>query len=398
MTTPARFPALSRRTLLAAAAALPVAVSPVARAGSSGSPLRVGLVGCGGRGTGAALQAFACGDVRIAALADLDADRVEESARLLAAAGMADASGALRRCIGADAWRSILETPLDAVILAAPPATRPVHLAAAVAAGLHCWVETPAAIDDDGLGIAARALDRAERERLVVASGLCSRFDAPTATTIERVRAGAVGKVRSIALHHDGHLPWRRSVAPGTTPADERLRNWIWHASLSGGHLVEHHVHALDRALWILGDDEPVRVEAVLPPEAPVPGYGDVPAGLHVRYVFASGAVVEASCRRTSLGGTGRLEEVVGSRGRADLVAARVDGPDGRWGAEVVPAHGRGAMFAAGMADFLRLVRSSGGGAERVAGGRRLVRATALAVAGTVAAAGRVGTAGSGRA
>lgn len=394
MTTPARFPALSRRTFLAGAATLPAAVPTIARAGGDGRSLRIGLVGCGGRGTGAALQALRCGDVSVVALADLYEDQLEESHRILAAGGHRGHAKAPRRFVGADAWSAILETPLDAVILAAPPATRPLHLAAAVAAGLHCWCETPAAVDGEGVGIAEEALDRAERDHLVIASGLCSRFDAPTVATIERVRAGAVGRVRSIALHHDGHLPWRRIVPPGTTPAEERQRNWIWQASLSGGHLVEHHVHALDRALWILGDDMPLGVEAVLPPEAPAPGFGDVPASVHVRYVFASGTLLEASCRRAPGDGAGRAEQVVGSRGIADLVAATVDGADGRFEAGTMPAEARGGMFADGMADFLRQVRSAATAAERVAGGRRLVRATALAVAGTVAAAGRVGPAG----
>ena len=394
MTMPAVFPALTRRTFLAGAATIPAALPAVAGAGIAEGTLRVGVIGCGGRGTGAALQALSLGGVRVEALADLFPDQIDSAAAILAAEGHAGLAGTARRFHGRDAWREILEMPLDAVILAAPPATRPHHLAAALAAGFHCWCETPAAIDDAGLAIAGDALDRAEREGLVVASGLCSRFDAPTAATIERVRAGAVGRVRSIALHHDGHLPWRRSVAPGTTTAEERERNWIWHASLSGGHLVEHHVHALDRALWILGDDMPLGVEAVLPPEAPLPGHGDVHTALHVRYAFASGAVVEASCRRAPRDGAGRLEEVRGARGSADLVAGLVDGAGGRWRAEGVAPARRGEMFTTGMADFLRLVGSRGTAAERVAGGRRLVRATALAVAGTVAAAGRVGRAG----
>lgn len=387
MTTSARFPALSRRAFLAGAAVLPVVAPSLARAGTDGRRLRVGLIGCGGRGTGAALQALGCGNVEVVALADLFADQVEESARILAA-GLDGGALRPRRFVGADAWREILDCPLDAVILAAPPSTRPGHLAAAVAAGLHCFCETPAGVDRDGLGIVSAALDRAEAGNLVVASGLCSRFDPATRATIERVRAGALGSVLSIALHDDGHLPWRRSVAPATPPAEERARNWIWHAGLSGGHLVERHVHALDRALWILGDDEPLGVEAVLPPEAPVPGYGDVPAGVRVRYAFASGAVLEASCRRAPLQGPGRSERVVGSRGTADLVAASVDGADGRWEAPTLPADRRGGMFAAGMMDFLRQVWSAGRPAERVAGGRRLVRATALAVAGTAAATG----------
>lgn len=395
---PAAFP---RRTFLAAAPALPLALGAAgAEAASAPTPLRVGLVGCGGRGTGAALEALGDGGVRLVALADLFEDQVEETAAMAArAAGERGSVPRGDRHAGPDACRRLLETPLDLVILAAPPATRPGHLAAAVAAGRHVWCETPAAVDGAGLGIFAAALEDAAGAGLVVASGLCARFDPPTADTVARVRAGAIGAVRSIALHHRGNLPWLRPVAPGTDAAARRARNWVLFRDLSGGHLVEHQVHALDRALWILGDDAPLAVEALRPAEAAVPGFGDCPAGVHVRYRFASGAVVEASCRRAPTDAAGVVEAVTGTAGRADLVAATLDGPAGAWRAAEVDAAGRGAMFPAGMADFLRRIRSAGSPGERIEGGLRLLRATALAVAGTTASLAVAGTeaGGSGR-
>jgi len=391
MTTPFSGLSCSRRTFLAGAATLP-ALSRRARGAAADGTLRVGIVGCGGRGTGAGLQALADPGVRVVALADLFGDQVESCADLLAATGERGVVPPGRRHVGPSAWLDLLAAPLDAVILAATPASRPAHLAAAVAAGLHCWCETPAAIDPAGLAAAGVAMVEARRRGLVVGAGLCGRFDPPTAGTVARIRDGAIGAVRSIALHHDGNLPWRRILPAGTPGGEARVRNWISVPELSGGHFVEHQVHALDRALWILGDDDlPVAVEPVLPVEPPAEGgFAALPAGIHVRYAFASGASVAASCRRSDRAGSGTAETVCGSRGHADLIAGRVEAAGGgRWQAMPVRADGRGEMFAAGMAAFLRRIHASGEGSDGTTAGFHLLRATALAVAGAEAAAGR---------
>ena len=379
----------SRRTFLAGSATLSALAARDASAGEG--RLRVGIVGCGGRGTGAALQALADESVRVVALADLFEDQVESCAEMLARSGPRGVVPAARRHVGRSAWLDLLASPLDVVILAAPPVTRPGHLAAATAAGLHVWCETPAAIDPAGLATVAGALAEARRRRLVVGAGLASRFDTPTVSTVERIREGAIGPVRSIALHHDLNLPWRKVLPAGVSATEERERNWISWQALSGGHFVEHHVHALDRALWILGDDLPLDVEAVLPPDSALAGEpGDVPAGVHVRYRFASGAVVEASCRRSPLAAGGVVETVLGARGRADLVGARVErAGSAPWTAPVIPADERGGMFGAAFAAFLERVRSAGTRSEGTAEGVRLLRATGLAVAGAMAASGR---------
>ncbi len=381
--------ACSRRTFLAGSAALSALAAREAAAGEG--TLRVGVIGCGGRGTGAALEALADDSVRVVALADLFEDQVESSADLLARAGDRGVVPAARRHAGPSAWLDLLAAPLDVVILAAPPATRPAHLAAATAAGLHSWCETPAAIDPTGLATVAGALAEARRRGLVVGAGLASRFDAPTVATVERVREGAIGAVRSIALHHDLNLPWRKVLPAGVSAAELRQRNWISWQDLSGGHFVEHHVHALDRALWLLGDDRLVGIEAVLPPEPSLAGEpGDIPAGVHVRYRFASGAVVEASCRRSDRARGGAVETVIGARGRADLVAARLESTGGEpWVAAAVPAERRGEMFGVAFAAFLDRIRSAGTGVDGTVEGERLLRATGLAVAGSMAASGR---------
>ena len=232
MSTPSRASALTRRSLLAGACTLPAASlvlaglteRSLAAEGVWGRTLRVGLIGCGGRGTGAAIQAaIADPAVRVVALADLFEDQVASSAGLLAhALGDRFEASSKQRYVGPEAALDLISAGVDVVILAGPPSTRPAHLEAAVTAGLHVWCETPAAIDPAGLSQFAAGLDRAEANGLVVASGLCSRFSFPTVSTMERVLDGAVGTIRSISLHYDGGLPWWKPL-PATTSAAEQL-------------------------------------------------------------------------------------------------------------------------------------------------------------------------------
>jgi hypothetical protein len=201
-------------------------------------------------------------------------------------------------------------------------------------------------------------------------------------------------KSKRLALHRG--LPWWKPL-PATTSAAEQLeRNWISYASRSGGFFLEHHVHALDRALWLLGNDEPVAVEPVGRSEAPAAGHGgDVPEAVRVRYRFASGVVLDASCRRSATPGSGTAETVIGSRGRADLLGGTVEEAGKTpWQADRCRPGDAGAMYQAGIDAFLCAIRSGVAnrvetGTETTLSGRRLLRATGLAVMGRMAAEGR---------
>jgi len=341
----------------------------------------VGLIGCGGRGTGAAIQAaLADPAVEIVALADRFSDQLDSSLDVI--------SGAIgERCqvppgarfVGVDAAAALLGGGVDLVILAAPPHCRPDHLARAVAAGTHVWCETPAAIDPAGLERVAATLVEAETRRLVVGSGLCGRFDASLADLARRIQGGAVGPIESIVLHHDLNLPWWKPA--GTTAEETRARNWIAHLPLSGGSFVEHHIHALDRALWLLGDDQPV---AAMPATGARHGDG---AEVHVHYEFASGATIDAFCRRSAARHTPSVERVVGRLGQADLLANSIATPAGLWQAPLPASSAGGEKYQLAMDAMLRRVRSGEEPGGEV--GRQLLRATALAVMGRMAATGR---------
>lgn len=325
------FLAISAGTLAAAAA------GHAAGAVGPGGELRVGLIGCGGRGTGAALQAAAADrGVRIVALGDRFADQVAAAAHVLARdAGPQFSCPAAQRFSGLDAHRRVLDAGVDAVLIAAPPHLRPVHVEAAVAAGAHVFCETPAAVDVPGALRVSRALALARAAGLTIASGLHARRDERLRAVVEEVRAGAIGAPRRVVVQAALGMPWRVPVRSDWSTAEARLRNWISHADFSGGHFVERHVHALDRGLWILGDRAPEVAEPL-----PVRASDEVA----VRYRFAGGEEILAASARVGEAASRALELAVGSDGTRDLPPAA----DGR-------------RFQATMDAFLHSIRSASG-------------------------------------
>jgi len=336
--------------------------------------IRIGLVGCGGRGTGAARQAAAAHPgVAITAVGDLFADHVTESAGLLEAElGPLFACPPERRFAGRDAWRRVLESELDAVILAAAPWSRPNQFAAALARGLHVYCEKPAATNLAGARIVLSACAAAEAGGLVVMSGLASRHHPATAATIARIQAGEIGRPWLAECRAWLGLPWHRPGQAGWTAQEYRQRNWVADRQLSGGPLVERHVDAIDRCLWALGDDHPV---AASPAETPTARDG----GLAVRYRFADGRELLADVALGGEGAPGRpeiVERVVGSRGQADLVGHRIEAA-GKWADEGPVAN----PWQAAMARFVAALVAGQGGDN----GRAVCQSSLTAILGRIA-------------
>lgn len=316
---------LPRRAFLghscAAAGSLAAATTAAVPAGgffaTGGDGLRVGVVGCGGRGTGAAIQAAAADPaVRITVLADLFADHIDSAAAVLGrTAGRAFDCPRERRFVGANAWRQAIDAPLDVVILATSPDARPAQVEAAVAAGRHVFCEAPAAIAADGVATVLAAATLAAARGLAFGSGLAWRHDPATIGTIDLLRAGGFGRpIEGVATSHIGPA-WRRCAAHGRPLPAADLRNWIACPARSGGDLVEHQVHAIDKLLWAFDDATPAWAEPLTAPGA------DATA---VRYVFPDGRSFEAGILRRTGGRDAIAERVRGTRGTCDLRTAGI--------------------------------------------------------------------------
>jgi predicted dehydrogenase len=234
----------SRRQLLGGAVAgavAPTLVGPYASASplvtrrpSGAEMLKIGLLGCGGRGTGAAVNAVrAAPNVKLGALADAFSDHLESSlASLSTSEDTADVAAQVdvppeRRFVGWDAYKGVIET-CDVVLLATSPHFRPLHLEAAVAAGRHTFVEKPVACDGPGLRRVRAACERAREQGLSVVSGLCYRYEHKKRETMKRIHDGALGDIVAIHTTYDASALWLRERKPEWSEMEYQMRNWIY--------------------------------------------------------------------------------------------------------------------------------------------------------------------------
>ena len=368
---------IDRRSFLEGSlAAAAVAVVPGGGFAAGSDGIRIGLVGCGGRGVGAALQAAANRGVVIAAVGDSFSDQALAAAEaVVKATGRPVPADAIFS--GDDAAARVIAADVDAVILATPPAFRPNHVVAAVHAGRHIYCEPPAAVDAAGVRRMLEVAGEARARGLSIASGLQSRHHAPTAAMVERIHAGDIGRPwQATAIHHLG-LPWRRASQPGWSSAEASLRNWIADDGLSGGGFVEHLIHAIDRSLWALGDEPPMTAIAVRTPEALPAAVGVAPVAT-IRFEFTAGTILEAAVVRRA-GVEGLIDERLrGTAGWADLHRRLVNGRQTAAGPASPSPH------AACMASFLSGIRAG----RRVDDLESACRSTLVAVMGRMAGAG----------
>ena len=193
--------------------------------------LRVGLIGCGGRGTGAASQAMnADKNVKLVAMGDAFPDRLESSLNGLRRefGNKVDVTPE-RRFHGFDAYKEVLNSGVDVVILTTPPHFRPMHLKAAIEAGKHVFCEKPVAVDAQGVRSVLETAELAKKKNLTIVSGLCWRYDPPKRETVKRIHDGAIGDVTAMHVHLS--TPARSGMHPRKPEWSEmeyQVRNWLY--------------------------------------------------------------------------------------------------------------------------------------------------------------------------
>jgi predicted dehydrogenase len=310
----------------AALAATSLTVAGQAHAGG-GDLLRVGLIGCGARGTGAASQALrADRNVKLWAMADAFEDRLQESLATLgrdeALRGKLDVAGE-RRFVGFDAYRQAIAC-CDVVLLCTPPHFRPLHLRAAVEAGRHVFAEKPVAVDAPGVRSVLASCRDARRRNLSVVSGLCLRYDSGFRDTVRRIHDRAIGEVGALQANDYRGGIWVRRCQPGWTDMEWQMRNWYYFTWLSGDFNVEQHVHYLDVCAWVLGDRYPVRCYGTGGRQVRTgPEYGHIYDHFSVVYEYEGGARVYSTCRQQPGCHNDMSAWVLGSRGQGLLSERR---------------------------------------------------------------------------
>jgi predicted dehydrogenase len=223
--------------------------------------LKVGLIGCGGRGTGASSQALkADADVIITALADVFQDRLDQSYENL----MKISPGQVKvkkehKFIGFDAYKKLMESDVDVVLLATPPSFRPDHLELAINSGKHVFCEKPVAVDALGIRKVLASAQKAKEKNLAITSGFCWRYDAPKRAIFDKVLSGEVGEIMTVYNTYNTGQLWSKPRQPEWSDLEFKMRNWIYYNWLSGDHIAEQAVHSLDMMSWAMGDKMPVK-------------------------------------------------------------------------------------------------------------------------------------------
>ena len=228
---------------------------------SKDTTLKIGLIGCGGRGTGAAAQALqADPNVVITAMGDVFEDRLETAYAALVKINKDKVKVEKKnKFIGFDAYLKVIQSDVDVVLLTTPPAFRPDHLTAAVDAGKHVFCEKPVAVDAPGVRKVLAAAKKAKEKNLSVVSGFCFRYDLRNRAIFGRILKGDIGEIQAITTFRHGGELWYKDRMPDWTDMTHQMRNWYYYNWLSGDFIVEQAVHSLDMMSWAMGDIMPLK-------------------------------------------------------------------------------------------------------------------------------------------
>ncbi|KAA3614034.1 MAG: gfo/Idh/MocA family oxidoreductase [Calditrichaeota bacterium] len=218
-----------------------------------GPVLKAGLIGCGGRGTGAAINFLSSGpNLQLVAMADVFDDRIASSRAKIKE--RMDVDVPLENCfVGFDAYKRVLESDVDVVILATPPHFRPVQFEAAIAAKKHVFMEKPVAVDPAGARTIIAASKRAESLGLTVGTGTQRRHQRDYQACYEQIAGGAIGEIVAANCYWNQSQLWYRNRKSGWTEMEYMIRDWVNWTWLSGDHIVEQHVHNIDVVQWFTG-------------------------------------------------------------------------------------------------------------------------------------------------
>jgi predicted dehydrogenase len=314
----------SRREFLKNTTAATVGTTIAARLGSipgafaAGSDMiKIGLIGCGGRGTGAAFNALgAAPGVKIVAMGDVFQDRLEESRnRLLKNAGDKVDVPPDRCFVGFDAYENVISSDVNYIILATPPAFRPQHLEAAVAAGKHIFTEKPIAVDGPGVRVAFAAYEKAKQKGLAVAAGTQRRHQTGYLETMKMIRGGAIGRIVGARVYWNQGGLWKKDRQKGWSDLEWQMRNWLYFTWLSGDHIVEQHVHNIDVANWAM-DAHPVSALGMGGRQSRTdPAYGHIYDHFAVDYEYSNGAHMLSMCRQQEGTDKNVSEVIIGAEG-----------------------------------------------------------------------------------
>jgi predicted dehydrogenase len=297
--------------------------------------IKVGLVGCGGRGTGATVQAMNTtgGEIKLMAMADAFQDRLQGGLRGISTRHKDKVDVPKdRQFVGLDAYKELLQTDVDLVILATPPGFRPLHFKAAVDAGKHIFAEKPVAVDAAGIRKFMAANEEAKQKGLSVAIGLQRRHERSYMNSVKAIHDGAIGEIIMARAYWNGRKPWFKTRQDGQTEMEYQMRNWYNFCWLCGDHIVEQHIHNLDVINWIMNDN-PATAQGQGGCMLREKDFGEIYDHHFVEFTYGNGTTMLSQCRHQPDTWQSVSEHVHGTKGVCHLSAnseARIYDHDGK--------------------------------------------------------------------
>lgn len=281
-----------------------------------GPELKAGLIGCGGRGSGAARNFLEAGpNLRITALGDVLGDRLDGCRKSIMKLGNEVAD---ENCfIGFDAYQKVIDSGVDIIILATPPFFRPEHFAAAVEARKHVFMEKPVAVDPAGARLIMANAKKADSMGLCVATGTQRRHQRDYVSVYSNIAAGAIGDIVSANCYWNGGKLWHVNPDPKWSEMEAMIRNWVNWTWLSGDHIVEQHVHNIDVINWFTGS-HPVKAVGFGSRQRRVTG--DQYDNFSVDFVLENGVHVHSMCRQINGCDSNVSEFVMGTKGSSNCM------------------------------------------------------------------------------
>jgi myo-inositol 2-dehydrogenase / D-chiro-inositol 1-dehydrogenase len=290
------------------------------KAAQAGKAIKVGLVGCGGRGTGAAAQALKADDYsELTAVADIYQSNIDNClARLERAAKGKVKVEKANMFLGLDAYQKLIDSGVDVVLLATPPGFRPPHLRAAIQAGKHVFCEKPVAVDAPGCRDVLETVKLAKEKNVSLVSGFCWRYSNFIQATFEQIHNGAIGDIVSYyGTYYTSPvkpMPPESTRPTGMSDVEWQIRNWYNFVWTCGDGLVEQAVHTVDKVGWAFRDQPPVSCVAVGGRQIPAHG-GNIYDHFEVNYLYPNNVRAFVGCRQIEGCYNENADYIMGSKG-----------------------------------------------------------------------------------
>lgn len=291
--------------------------------------LKVGLIGCGGRGMGAAQDAMnADKNAQLVAICDLFPDRAQNGYKVLKnQLGEQFQVAEDRVYHDFEGYKKLIASDVDVVLLCTTPHFRPAHLRAAVEAGKHVFCEKPVAVDAPGVRSVLESAEMARSKGLALVSGLCWRYDYAVKATMDKIKSGAIGDIVSIQENYLTGPLWHRGRKPEWSEMEYQQRNWYYFTWLSGDHNVEQHIHSLDKAMWLMDDKPPVKAIGLGGRQVRTgPEWGNIFDHHAVVYEWPNGVKCHAYTRQQKDCFNETDDYVYGTKGNARVLQFTVNG------------------------------------------------------------------------